>query len=149
MVRHLLTAALAASLFSVSLGAAAQQVKVESQGQAEQNAQRQAAVAKTMSEAVGAPAAGTGQVVFFRAANSPGADIDVVADGMSEGGVGPGMYLTVAATPGSHRYGPGMLGVAVKPGETKYVQVIRGRDGAPKLLASTASKFQNAARRSH
>jgi hypothetical protein len=149
MVRHVLAAALAASLFSVSLGAAAQQVKIESQGQAEQNAQRQTIVAKTMSEAVGAPATGTGQVVFFRASNSPGAAIDVVADGTTEGGVGPGMYLAVAATPGSHSYGPGMLGVTVKAGETKYVQVIRGRDGAPKLLASTATTFQNAARRSH
>ena len=148
MVRRFLTAALAASLFSVSLGAAAQQVKVESQGQAEQNAQRQAAVAKTMSEAVGAPTGGNGQVVFFRASNSPGADIDVVANGMTEGGVGPGTYLAVAATPGSHNYGPGMLAVSVKASETKYVQVIRSRDGTPALLASTATKFQNAARRS-
>src|SRR6478672_5780949 len=145
MVRHVLAAALAASLFSASLGAAAQQVKIESQGQAEQNAQRNTVVAKAMSEAVGAPAAGTGQVVFFRAANSPGAEID---DGTSEGLVGPGMYLTVAATPGAHNYGPGTLGVAVKAGETRYVQVIRSRDGTPKLLASTATKFQNAARRS-
>jgi|SRR6478672_463001 len=148
MVRHVLAAALAASLFSASLGAAAQQVKIESQGQAEQNAQRNTVVAKAMSEAVGAPAAGTGQVVFFRAANSPGAEIDVIADGTSEGLVGPGMYLTVAATPGAHNYGPGTLGVAVKAGETRYVQVIRSRDGTPKLLASTATKFQNAARRS-
>ena len=78
MLRHIVSSTLAASLFLLSADAAAQQVKIESQGQAEQNAQHKTAIAKSMAEAVGAPLAGTGQVVFFRAANSPGAGIDVV-----------------------------------------------------------------------
>lgn len=148
MLRHIVSSTLAASLFLLSADAAAQQVKIESQGQAEQNAQHKTAIAKSMADAVGAPLAGTGQVVFFRAANSPGAGIDVVADGSSEGEVGAGMYLAVAATPGTHAYGPGTLAVSVKAGETRYVQVIRNRSGDPQLLSSNAAKFQNAAKRS-
>ena len=136
------------ALSSFSLGAAAQKVKIESQGQAEQESQKAAVIAKSMEQAVGAPAAGMGQVVFYRSSKSPGAAIDVAADGVSCGALDAGMYFALPATPGTHPYGPGDLSITVKAGETKYVQVIRNRAGDPQLLASNAAKFQASARQS-
>ena len=136
------------ALSSVSLGAAAQKLKIESQGQAEQEAQKAAVIAKSMAQSVGAPAAGMGQVVFYRASKSPGDAIALTADGASVGDLGAGMYLALPATPGSHPYGPGALSVAIKAGETKYVQVIRNHAGNPQLVASNATKFQTATRQS-
>lgn len=131
-----------------SLGALAQQLKIESQGQAEQESIKATAVARSMAKAVGAPAGGMGQVVFFRSSKSPGAAIDVTAEGGVAGNLDAGMYIAVPATPGAHPYGPGTLPVTVKAGETKYVQVIRDRAGNAKLLASSATRFQATARQS-
>ena len=148
MRRTFLRCIVCIALSSLSLGAMAQQLKIESQGQAEQESIKAAAVAKSMAKAVGEPAAGMGQVVFFRSAKSPGAGIDVTADGGLAGSLDAGMYIAAPATPGAHPYGPGTLPVNVKAGETRYVQVIRNRAGNPQLLASNASKFQAAARQS-
>ncbi len=134
------------ALSSFSLGAAAQKMKIESQGQAEQEAQKATAIAKSMEQSVGAPTAGMGQVVFFRSSKSPGEPIGLTADGASAGDLDAGMYLALPATPGTHPYGPGTLPVTVKAGETKYVQVIRNRAGVAQLVASNASKFQATAR---
>ncbi len=147
MHRRRLRRALALPLVVLSLAAGAQQMKIESRGQAEEYGQREAAVAATMSKAVGLPASGKGQVVFFRSSASPGASIRVNAADGPVGEVPPGMYLAVPASPGKHAYGPGALPVEVKPGETKYVQVTRDRSGAPRLVASTATNFQSVSRR--
>ena len=136
------------ALCSISLSASAQKVKIESQGQAEQQAQKAAAIARSMEQSVGAPAAGMGQVVFYRSSKSPGEAIGLTADGTYAGDLGAGMYLVLPATPGMHPYGPGELPITVGTGETKYVQVIRNRAGMPQLLASSAAKFQATARQS-
>ena len=148
MRRILLGCIVCFALSFPSLGAIAQQLKIESQGQAEQESLKAAAIAKDMEQSVGAPAAGMGQVVFYRSSKSPGEAIDVAADGASVGGLDAGMYFALPAAPGAHRYGPGELPISVKAGETKYVQVIRNRTGNPQLLASNAAKFQAAARQS-
>ena len=123
-------------------------MKIESQGQAEQEAQKAALVAKDMAKAVGQPASGMGQVVFFRSSKSPGAAIDVTADSGIAGSLDAGMYIAVPATPGTHPYGPGTMPIKLKAGETKYVQVIRNRTGNAQLLASNATRFQTTARQS-
>lgn len=148
MRRTILSCIVCFALSSLSLGAMAQQLKIESQGQAEQESLKAAAIARDMEQSVGTPAAGMGQVVFYRSSKSPGAAIDVAADGVTAGGLDAGMYFALPSAPGAHRYGPGELPVAVKAGETKYVQVIRNRAGSPQLLASNAAKFQAAARQS-
>ena len=136
------------ALSSFSLDASAQKMKIESQGQAEQEALKATAIARNMEQSVGAPTAGMGQVVFYRSSKSPGEAIGLTADGASAGDLAAGMYLAMPAAPGTHPYGPGTLPITVKAGETKYVQVIRNRAGAPQLLASNATKFQAAARQS-
>ena len=117
------------ALSSFSLGAAAQKMKIESQGQAEQEAQKATAIAKSMEQSVGAPAAGMGQVVFFRSSKSPGEPIGLTADGTSAGDLDAGMYLALPATPGTHPYGPGTLPVTVKAGE---IHALVGENGAGK-----------------
>ncbi len=141
-----LRSAVAFALLSLSLGVGAQQLKIESRGQAEEDAQKAAVTAAAITQAVGQPAAGKAQVVFFRSTKSPGADIDVLADGASAGDVPAGMYLAVAASPGTHDYGPGALSLKLAAGETRYVQVIRNRAGQPQVRRSTANQFQNIAR---
>lgn len=148
MRRILFASLFACTLGFASLGAAAQQLKIESQGQAEQESQKAKAVARSMAQSIGEPAAGMGQVVFFRSSKSPGDGIDVAADGVSAGNVDAGMYLAMPASPGVHAYGPGTLSLKLKAGETRYVQVIRNRAGAPQLRLSDATRFQNAARQS-
>lgn len=134
------------ALLALSSVAGAQQLKIESRGQAEEDAQKEAVTAAAMSKAVGMPMAGHAQVVFFRSSKSPGEAIDVVADGSSAGEVPAGMYLAMAATPGTHDFGPGALSLKLSAGETRYVQVIRNRAGQPQVLRSTASNFQKVAR---
>jgi len=148
MRRTLLTGFVFFALASLSLGAAAQNLKIESQGQAEQEAKKAAVIAKDMEQSVGAPPAGMGLVVFYRSSKSPGEAIALTADGAAAGDLDAGMYLALPATPGTHPYGPGTLPVTVKAGETKYVQVIRNRAGVAQLLASSASKFKATARQS-
>jgi hypothetical protein len=93
--------------------------------------------------------AGKGQVVFFRSSKSPGAALDIHADGDAVGDLPAGMYFAVPATAGTHAYATGNAGplsVAVTADKTYYVQVIRDRAGRPQLLRSTATKFQRATR---
>ena len=57
--------AMCCGLLAVALSASAQQVKIESQGEAAMESQKEALVAMSMSKAIGLPVAGKGQVVFF------------------------------------------------------------------------------------
>lgn len=145
----LLRSALACTLLAVALSASAQQMKIESQGEAAVEAQKEALVAMSMSKAIGLPVAGKGQVVFFRSSRSPGAALDIHADGEAVGELPAGMYFAVPATAGTHAYATGNAGplsVAVTTDKTYFVQVIRNRAGHPQLLRSTATRFQRAAR---
>lgn len=136
------------ALFALGFSAGAQEFKIITQGAAEEQSQKNAAVARAMAQAVGQPAAGMGQVVFFRSSRSPGAAIDVITDDASTGRVMAGTYVAFTAIPGTHAYDPGNLPVSVKAGDTKYVQVIRNRAGQPQLLGSNAVRFQTMAERS-
>lgn len=138
-----------AALLGVALSTSAQQVKVESQGEAEVTTQKEALVAMSMAKAIGLPVAGKGQVVFFRSAKSPGAALDVHVDGRAVGELPPGMYFAVPAAAGTHAYAAGSanpLSIGVSADKTYYVQVIRDRAGRPQLLRSNATKFQRATR---
>ena len=148
-MKVLLRTALPCALLAVALSASAQQMKIESQGEAAMEAEKQALVAMSMSKAIGLPVAGKGQVVFFRSSRSPGAALDIHADGKAVGELPAGMYFAMPAAPGTHAYstgGAGPLSVAVVKDKTHYVQVIRDRAGHPQLLRSTAVKFQRATR---
>lgn len=141
--------ALPGALLAVVLSTSAQQMKVESQGEAEVATQKEALVAMSMAKAIGQPEAGKGQVVFFRSSKSPGAALGVHADGEAIGELPPGMYFAVPATAGTHAYATGSgspLSVAVSKDKTYYVQVIRDRAGRPQLLRSNATKFERATR---
>ena len=141
--------AMSCGLLAVALSASAQQMKIESQGEAAVEAQKEALVAMSMSKAIGLPVAGKGQVVFFRSSKSPGAALDIHADGEVVGDLPAGMYFAVPATAGTHAYATGNAGplsVAVTKDKTYYVQVIRDRAGRPQLLRSTAVKFERATR---
>lgn len=144
----LFRSAMACALLALCLPANAQQMKVESQGQAAVNAEKDALIAVAMSKAVGPPAAGQGQVVFFRSSKSPGAALEVDADGKAMGELPAGTYFAVPASAGTHAYASGdtgSLSMNVTAGRTYYVQVIRNRAGQPQLLRSTATKFQRIA----
>src|SRR5688572_11361632 len=145
----LFRSALFCTLLAVALSASAQQMKVESQGEAAVEAQKEALVAMSMSKAIGLPMAGKGQVVFFRSSKSPGAALDIHADGKVVGDLPSGMYFAVPASAGTHAYATGNAGalsLAVNKDKTYFVQVIRDRAGRPQLLRSTATKFQRATR---
>ena len=145
----LFRSALSCTLWAVALSASAQQVKVESQGEAAVEAQEEALVAMSMSKAIGHPVAGKGQVVFFRSSRSPGAAVDIHADGEVVGNLPAGMYFAVPATAGTHAYATGDAGpvsVAVTADKTHFVQAIRDRAGRTQLLRSTATRFQRATR---
>lgn len=142
--------ALSCVLLAVALSASAQQLKIESQGEAAVEAQKEALVAMSMSKAIGLPVAGKGQVVFFRSSKSPGAALDIHADGEVVGDLPAGMYFAVPASTGTHAYATGNAGgplsMSVSKDKTYFVQVIRDRAGRPQLLRSTATKFQRATR---
>src|SRR5688572_17726782 len=141
--------ALWCALLAVALSTSAQQMKIESQGEAAVEAQKEALVAMSMSKAIGLPVAGKGQVVFFRASTSPGAALDIHADGDVVGDLPSGMYFAVPATAGTHAYATGNAGplsVKVTADKTYFVQAIRDRAGRPQLLRSNATKFQRATR---
>lgn len=145
----LFRSAMSCGLLAVALSAAAQQMKVESQGEAEVATQKEALVAMSMAKAIGQPVAGKGQVVFFRSAKSPGAALGVRADGQVVGELPPGMYFAVPATAGTHAYATGSarpLSIGVTADKTYFVQVIRDRAGRPQLLRSNATKFERATR---
>ena len=145
----LLRSALSCTLLAVALSASAQQMKIESQGEAAVEAQKEALVAMSMSKAIGLPVAGKGQVVFFRSSKSPGGALDIQADGEAVGDLPAGMYFAVPASAGTHAYATGDAGplsMSVNADKTYFVQVIRNRAGRPQLLRSTATKFQRATR---
>lgn len=146
LIRKLL---LSAALSFCALPALAQKVVIESQGQAEVEAKAQALSARAVADAVGEAPAGKGQVVFFRAATSPGAAIGVQENGAGLIDLEPGMYFVAEVAPGAYRFGAdagGDLGLDVAAGQTRYVQVIRNRAGQPQLRRSSATSFQRAAR---
>ena len=139
---------LSCALLTLCLSATAQSLKIESQGQAAVDAEKDAMIAVAMSKAVGQPAAGKGQVVFFRSSKSPGPELEVDADGEALGELPAGMYFAAPASAGTHAYASGdagSLSMNVAAGSTYYVQVIRDRAGRPQLLRSTATKFQRIA----
>jgi hypothetical protein len=145
LIRNLM---LSAALSCCALPAMAQKLTVESQGQAEIQAKAQALSAKAIAKAIGEAPSGKGQVVFFRAATSPGAAISVGEAGMPLIELEPGMYFVAQVTPGTHGFDAGgpALGLNVDDGKTRYVQVIRNRAGQPQLRPSSATSFQRAAR---
>jgi hypothetical protein len=145
LIRNLL---LSAALSCCALPAAAQKVTIESQGQAEIEAKARALNEKAVAKAIGEAPADKGQVVFFRAATSPGAAIGVAEAGMPLIDLEPGMYFVTQVTPGAHGFDAGgaAMGLEVGAGQTRYVQVIRNRAGQPQLRRSTATSFQRAAR---
>jgi hypothetical protein len=98
-----------------------------------------------------APAAGTGQVVFFRPGKFVGSAIrcTVREDGKMIGRAGNGHYFVVTAAPGAHRYttkteATDTLNVEVEPDETTYVKCAIGMGvmaGRPNLSPATAEDF--------
>ena len=148
-MRSILIRSLVLSAFCLGASPAiAQKMTVESQGQAEIVARAQTLDAKAVAKAIGAVPAGKGQIVFFRAATSPGAGIGVEEGDTSLIALDPGMYFVAQVAPGSHSFDAGdanTLDLAVDAGQTQYVQVIRNRAGEPRLLKSSAARFQRAA----
>jgi hypothetical protein len=146
----LFRSALSCALSIVALSASAQQMKVESQGEAAVEAQKEALVAMSMSKAIGLPAPGKGQVVFFRSSTSPGAALDIHADGAVVGDLPAGMYFAgTRRLPARTRMPPPMRARCrwrSPPTRTYFVQVIRNGAGRPQMLHSTATKFQRATR---
>src|SRR5688572_15937093 len=98
-----------------------------------------------------APAAGTGQVVFFRPGKFVGSAIrcTVREDGKMIGRAGNGHYFVVSAAPGAHRYttkteATDTLNVEVEPDETTYVKCSIGMGvmaGRPNLSPASAEDF--------
>ena len=98
-----------------------------------------------------APAAGTGQVVFFRPGKFVGSAIrcTVREDGKMLGRAGNGHYFIVSAAPGAHRYttkteATDTLNVEVEPDETTYVKCSIGMGvvaGRPNLSPASAEDF--------
>lgn len=98
-----------------------------------------------------APAAGTGQVVFFRPGKFVGSAIrcTVREDGKMIGRAGNGHYFIVPAAPGAHRYttkteATDTLNIEVEPDETTYVKCAIGMGvmaGRPNLSPATPEDF--------
>jgi len=101
------------------------------------------------------PAAGQGQVVFFRPGKFVGSAIrcTVREDGKMVGRVGNGNYFILPATPGAHRFttkteATDTLNVEVEPDETTYVKCAIGMGvvaGRPNLSPATAEDFAKVA----
>lgn len=102
-----------------------------------------------------APAAGMGQVVFWRPGKFVGSAIrcTVREDGKMIGRAGNGKYFVYPATPGPHRFttkteATDTLNVEVEPDETTYVKCAIGMGvmaGRPNLSPSTAEEFDKVA----
>lgn len=146
----LFRSAMACALLALCLSTNAQQMKIESQGQAAVDAETQRMTAVAMAEALGQPPGGKGQVVFFRSAKSPGASAQVQENGSALGELPAGMYFVAIVAPGAHSYGVDDSGntaaVNVAADKTHYVQVIRNRSGRTQLLRSNATAFQRASK---
>lgn len=101
------------------------------------------------------PAAGQGQVVFFRPGKFVGSAIrcTVREDGKMVGRAGNGKYFVLPATPGPHRFttkteATDTLNVEVEPDETTYVKCSIGMGvmaGRPNLSPATAEEFAKVA----
>lgn len=138
----------ALALLSCSMQPAfAQKVTIDNQGQAALNSENARIAARALGQAIGVPATGKGRVVLFRAANSPGGDIEVLSGNQSFGALAPGMYFAEDASPGVHSYGTqgGVLPIEVAAGKTYYVQVIRDRSGQSRVRVASADKFRRLA----
>lgn len=149
MHKHVFRSLLLATALGCALPAAAQKVTIESQGQAAVEARARALNAEAIAKAVGQPPAGQAQVVFFRAATSPGSAIGVEEGDAALISLEPGMYFVLAVAPGRHGFdvgGQSSLSIDADAGQTRYVQVIRNRAGQPQLRRSSAASFQRAAR---
>lgn len=144
MHRILFRVALPCLLGALVFAASAQQLKIESKGQAAEGAEHDAKLAVALSETLRLPKDGKAQVVLFRTAKSPGEDISLSADGMSLGELPAGMYLAASSEPGAHAYATeaGALTLDVAAGKTYFVQAIRDKAGRPQLLRSSATQFQ-------
>jgi hypothetical protein len=99
---------------------------------------------KSAAEAVPAPPAGMGQVVFYRA---PGTGT-LLKCRVSEGGevvnrLPPGSYFVRPTTPGLHEYEirSDLLRVEVKAGETQYVRCAINGLGVPALSVQSRVDF--------
>ena len=141
-------AALVAALLVLSLPVAAQKVKIENQGEAALTAEARALNAAEVEKTLGKAPAGKAQVVFYRGATSPGAQVDVQESASSLVALDPGMYYVVSTEPGKHAYATesGAFDITLEAGKTYYVQAIRNRAGKGQLRRSNADKFQRAAR---
>lgn len=139
--------AMSCLLLAIPFGASAQKATVQNQGEASLRAEKTRVVAKAITNAVGAPMSGGGQVILFRAGNSPGEYIELTADGRVLGGLSPGMYFNVDAPDGMHAFTAdgAPLSVDVDTGKTHYVQVVRNRTGRAELRAVNADKFRRVA----
>ncbi|MEP9401071.1 hypothetical protein [Sphingomonas sp. VNH70] len=103
-----------------------------------------------------APAAGAGQVVFFRSGTMMGGALGcTVREGTAEvARLGAGKYHAVSVAPGQHAYttsadSKDVLTLEVEPGETYYVQCKMGAGGLtykPNLLPSDAAEFTKRAK---
>lgn len=101
------------------------------------------------------PAAGQGQVVFFRPSAFVGSAIrcTVREDGKMIGRAGNGRYFVVPAAPGKHTYttkteATDTLNVEVEPDETTYVKCKIGMGlvaGRPNLSPATPDDFTKVA----
>lgn len=163
----LFRSAMSCVLLTLCLSAAAQDVQVESQGEAAVEAEAQAAAdagsqgeAAASTEAAPAPAAsglvsappdGKGHVVFFRPSKFTGAAIGFkVREGATElGKLRSGKYFVAVVEPGTHEYtvhseAKDVLTLEVEAGETYYVQgtITMGfMAGRPNLSPSDAATF--------
>jgi hypothetical protein len=100
---------------------------------------------------VSPPAAGKGQVVFFRKGGLMGAAIScaVHENGAKLSSLSPGKYVIVAAEPGAHQYSvkseaTDTLRLEIEAGETYYSQCTIGMGvmaGRPNLSPSDATIF--------
>lgn len=135
-------------LGALAFTASAQQLKIESKGQAAEEVERDAALAVALTETLGLPKDDRAQVVLFRGSKSPGEGIGLVADGKPLGELPPGHYLPVSSTAGTHVFGTDTTAVTlnVAAGKTYFMQVARDRTGRPRLLRSTAAQFQRIAK---
>lgn len=131
-------------LLALASATSAQQLRIESKGQAAEGAEQAAKLAVALSETLGLPKNGKAQVVLFRTPKSPGDDISLSGDGKPLGELPAGHYLPVSSTAGTHVFGTDTtaLTLNVDAGKTYFVQVTRDRTGRPHLLRSTATSFQ-------
>ncbi len=148
MHRILVRVVLPCLLGALAFSASAQQLKIESKGQAAEGAEQDAKLAVALSETLHLPKDGRAQIVLFRTSKSPGEDISLSVDGKPLGELPSGMYLSASSEPGAHAYATeaGALTLDVAAGKTYFVQIIRDKAGRPKLLRSSATQFQRVAK---